>query len=275
MKKLVFLAMAVFAFASVAGATTFLFSNSTDVTLNSVTYQEGDLIEYNTDTGGASLYFSALASGWSSPDIDAVHVLSNGNIILSMESDETYGGVTYENGSLVEFNPVNNEASLYFNVDLFSSSAENIDAMSLTPTGNLILSTSNLATLGGLGFGPGDLVEYDPIADVATLLFDGDNFKLGEDIDAVHFLANGNVVLSTENDAIIGFGTNWQINLEDGDLIEYNVLTGTASLYFDESEAVTEHGFDPVADVDAVYIIPEPMTVCLLGLGGLMLRKKK
>lgn len=269
MKKLVLLTMVTLLCVSAAQAGTILFSNSTGITLNSVTYEEGDLIEYDTDTGDASLFFSA--SNWfSSPDIDAVHVLSNGNIILSMENNETYDGTTYSDGSLVEFNPNNGDASLYFDGDLFSGS-EDIDAMSLTPTGNLILSTSTGATLGGLGFSPGDLVEYDPDTDIATLLFDGDNFKLGEDIDAVHFLANGNIILSTENDATLGDGTVWEIDFEDGDLVEYDFVTETASLYFDESEV--GGGFDP--DIDAVYIVPEPATLAILGLGGLLIRRNR
>ncbi|MHC4552040.1 MAG: PEP-CTERM sorting domain-containing protein [Planctomycetota bacterium] len=270
MRKLVLLTMIIVAFAATADAGTILFSNSTDITLGGVVYTEGDLIEYDTLTGDASSFFSASDAGFQSPDIDAVHVLLNGNIILSMENDETYGGVEYKDGDLVEFNPNNGNASLYFSVALIGN--KDIDAMSLTSTGNLILSTSLSATLAGVSFGNGDLVEYNPGTGVAELLFDGsDLFKLTEDIDAVHFLDNGNIVLSTENDATLGDGTAWELDFEDGDLVEYNFLTETASLYFDESAVGS--GFD--VDIDAVYVVPEPATMAIFGLGSVCLLRRR
>ena len=45
MKKLVLLTMVTLLCVSAAQAGTILFSNSTGITLNSVTYEEGDLIE--------------------------------------------------------------------------------------------------------------------------------------------------------------------------------------------------------------------------------------
>ncbi len=68
---------------------------------------------------------------------------------------------------------------------------------------SLILSTVSTATLGGLTFGDDDLVEYDPGSDTATLFFDG-LFAGNEDINALHVLSDGHIILSTTSGATIG-----------------------------------------------------------------------
>jgi hypothetical protein len=59
----------------------------------------------------------------------------------------------------------------------------------------IFLSTIENATLGGLGFGNDDLVEYNSLTDMATLFFDGGTFFTGsaEDIDAVFFIESTQV----------------------------------------------------------------------------------
>lgn len=50
----------------------------------------------------------------------------------------------------------------------------------------LILSTDATETLGGLTFGDGDLAEYSPITNTATLYFDESLFGNNADIDGVY-----------------------------------------------------------------------------------------
>ena len=69
----------------------------------------------------------------------------------------------------------------------------------------MVLSTSVDATLGGVNFTEGDLVEYDIASDTAVIIFNGASLFGGpEDIDAVHILPSGNIVLSTETGATLG-----------------------------------------------------------------------
>jgi hypothetical protein len=55
-----------------------------------------------------------------------------------------------------------------------------------------------------------------------------------------------------------------------------NMLTG---LWVDDSafsiQLVDQTGYDPVIDNIAFTVIPEPATLLLFGLGGLLLRRKK
>ena len=153
-------------------------------TLGGLSFEPGDLVEYNPTTDTATLYFDqGLFS--QAENIDAVHILSNDNIILSTVDTATLGGLSFGTGDLVEYNPTTDTATLYFDVDLFTGS-ENIDAVHVLGNGNIILSTVDSATLGGLSFGAADLAEYNPTTDVATLYFDESNFTSAANIDAVY-----------------------------------------------------------------------------------------
>ena len=124
---------------------------------------------------------------------------------------------------------------------------------------SIILSTNATETLGGLSFYDGDIAEYDPATDTATLFFDESLFSADEDIDAVHILESGSIVLSTCGAATLG-----GLSFADGDLIEYNPTTYSATLYF------AEDLFSSNANIDAVHM-PEPATIAMLGLGCLVL----
>ncbi|HDY65080.1 MAG TPA: hypothetical protein ENH84_02460 [Phycisphaerae bacterium] len=175
-----------------------------------------------------------------------VATASSADLILSTDSTATLGGLSFSDGDLVGYDPATGIASILLNGDLFSGGEDNIDAAHLMADGHYVLSTTGDSTLGGLSFGKGDLVEYDPIADTATLLFDNTLFSAAEDIDAVYVRDNGNIVMSTVGAAQLGgllFG--------DGDLIEYNPTAGTASLLFDENL------FSGNEDIEAVHILDD------------------
>ena len=253
-------------FASPVSATTTILSvDVTTETLGGLTFRDGDLAEYNPSTDTATLYFNEDLFT-SDVEIDAVHVLANGNIILSTADVATLGGLTFEDGDLIEYNPTTDTATLFFNENLFIGD-ENIDAFHLLDSGNIILSIhENNGRIGGLNFGYGDLIEYNPTTDVATMFLDGSLFSTNADIDAAHVLANDNIILSTVDAATLG-----GLSFADGDLVEYNPTTNVATLYFSESL------FSDNADVDAVYVttLPEPTTIALLGLGCLIFVGRK
>jgi hypothetical protein len=247
-------------FASPVSATSIILSTDNTETLGGLTFGKDDLIEYDDQTDTATLYLDGTLFGGAA-DIDSVHVLDTGNIVLSTVAGTTLGGLTFGKGDLVEYNPTTDTATLLLNENLFSSAQPNIDAAYLLDTGNIILSTTGNATLGGLGFGKDDLIEYNPTTDTASLFFDGNLFSGNEDIDAVYLLAGGNIVLSTVGGATLG-----GLSFGAGDLAEYNPTTSIATLYFDENN------FASSANIDAVHIttLPEPTTIALMGLGCLI-----
>jgi hypothetical protein len=160
-----------------------LLSTSSDATLGGISFRDGDIVQYNIATDTATLFFSEdLLS--SDNDVDAVSLLANGNIVLSTVLGDTLGGLTFRDGDLVEYNPSLGTATLFFDEDLITGAGD-IDAVSVLPGGDIVLSTTQTVTLGGLTFRNGDLARYRPGLDTAVLFFDEDLFSADEDIKAV------------------------------------------------------------------------------------------
>ncbi|MCG8584064.1 MAG: hypothetical protein MI757_05070 [Pirellulales bacterium] len=201
-----------------------VFSPNGNIEIDGTTYGDDDLIEYNPTDGTATLLFDGrtLFSN-SNEDINAVHILDNGNIILSTVANATLGGLTFGDDDLVEYDPNTDTATMFFDGGaLFSNTSEDIDAVYITEEGTILLSTIGNATLGGLTFGDDDIVEYDPVADTATIYLDGATTftKTNEDIDAIHirYITAGNSAYwkldeSTGTTANDSSGNGWDATL--------------------------------------------------------------
>jgi len=224
-------------------ASSIILSTTSTETLGGLTFTDGSLAEYDPVTDTASLFFNeTLFAG--GEDVNAAHVLANGNIILSTTGSATLGGLSFTDGSLVEYNPVTDTATLFFDENLFSAN-EDIDAVYVMSNGHIILSTTGSATLGGLSFSDGSLVEYDPVANTASLYFNESNFSGGADINGVHVLSNGNILITTDRTETLG-----GLTFSDGSIAEYNPATDTATLYFNETL------FSNGADINAITLQP-------------------
>lgn len=236
-----------------------ILSTSTAATLGGLAFDEGDLISYDAGSDTSTLLLDGSLFSLSE-NIDAVHLLANGHILLSTQNGATLGGLTFGDGDIVDYDPLADLATIFFSETLFSG-AEDINGLSLLANGHIVLTTTTAATLGGLAFAEDDLAEYDPVNDLATLFFDGSNFSLGENIDGVHVLANGHIILSTDNDATLG-----GLTFNEADLVEYDPVNDLSTLFFDSSlfETAAEN-----IDAQAVSIAaaPEPSSLLMLGLG--------
>jgi hypothetical protein len=249
-----------------ADATEFVLSTNTGATLGGLPFNNGDLVLYDDVADTAVLVFSESEFA-ADENVDAVHFLANGNILLSTFDGATLGGLTFRDGDIVEYDPISDVATLFFDEDLFLGDV-NVDAFSVLGNGNLVLSTTVDDTLAGLSFLDGDLVLYDPVGGTASLFLSEAVFGgVDEDIDGVHVFANGTIALSTETSAAIG-GLG---NVLNGDVALYDPVAGTATLIFDEASFGTNE------DIDALYIgaVPEPGTGSLLALGLALLARRR
>jgi len=165
------------------------------------------------------------------------------SIILTTEKKAELAELKFRDGDLPNYDPETDTATLFFSEDVFAAN-EDIDAVHVRENGNIILSTRGKATIGGLTFRDGDLIEYNPATNKAVLFFDEDLFKKDEDIDAVHVLANDNIILSTTSKAKLG-----GLTFKKGDLVEYNPTEDTATLFFGMSLFQ-----DGSANIDGVYV---------------------
>jgi hypothetical protein len=159
-----------------------LLSTKSGASLGGLTFLDGDLVEYDPATDTAVLYFSESLFS-SDTEVDAATVLPNGHLVLSTQGTETLGGLTFRDGDLAEYDPVSGFATLFFNENLFAAS-EDIDAFDVLPDGSIILSTTNAASLAGVAFTAGDLVQYFPSSNTASIFFSGSNFTAIANIDA-------------------------------------------------------------------------------------------
>ena len=206
-------------------------------------------------------------------DIDAFHLLPGGAVVFSTSTDVTqgFGGIpSIKNGDLIEWDGV--EASLLFSeVVGFGGANSNIDAFSILPNGNWLLSTDLDATLGGLSFQNGDIVEYDPVADVATLHEGLDEATIftgipnsNADIDALNAGSDGKVIFSIRSSGIGRVGTGPTYGFADAprtDLFEIDPVTLEASLFLDGDGL-----FDGTArNLDAVALAESIVPECGLG----------
>ena len=181
----------------------------------------------------------AWASGLTASPVDT--------ITLSTDSAATLGGLSFADVDLAEYDPGTGTANLYFEGGLTTLNVD-ITAVHVLTNGHLVLAAKGNpdATLGGVTFQAGDLVDYDPVADSATLIFDG-NARFtdpSEKITSVHVLDNGHLILSTDSPANLG-----GLSFTDIDLVEYDPLTDTASLFFDGSPTTLN------VDITAVHVL--------------------
>ena len=232
-----------------SGATTspHILSTDSPATLGGLSFTDRDLAAYEPWTDTASLFFDGSLTTLSA-DIDAVHVLNNGHLLLSSSANTTLGGVSFENGDLVDYDVVANTSTLILDGSaLFTDPLEDIISVHVLDNHHLVISTDSPATLGGLSFTDRDLVEYDVATDTSSLFFDGSLTTLNQDISAVQVLSNGHIVLSPQGNTTLG-----GLSIAGGDLVDYDPLADTAELIFDGGVLFS----DPTETIISVHIGP-------------------
>jgi len=293
--------------ADVQAVTMYLTTRDTSkITLAGVTFERGDIVEYDTVAGTASLFFSGRQYFRNSDgdtgvaeNIDALYVYPDGRMLLSTDSTARLGASTlkFEPGDVVLFDMAADTASLFFDGNgtgsLFRTSGwnrgatEDVDAFHLMDNGHYLLSTSGDARLGAnhVSLKPGDIVEYDPVNDLASVYFASTLFRTaGGDpvgpaainVDGASML-DGDLLLSVaESTARLGAPPN-MLTFRDGDIVLYDRLTDEAFVFFSEDMLhCTERDIDGLSVLAMVEGpppgIPEPVTACglCLGLAGLV-----
>jgi hypothetical protein len=183
-------------------------SDDAGATLAGVHVDDGDLVEYDPQTGMASLYLDESVFG-TNVDIDAVEVLANGHLLVSFRRDETVAGTLYLDGDVVEYDPVGGTFSLFLSEALVGGA--DIDAFSVKFDGHYLLSANATFTLGATTFNDGDVVDYDPVSGAGTKVIDLDPRTVGgADIDVV---VNGGPLpcsdgLDNDGDGLTDFGSD-------------------------------------------------------------------
>jgi len=208
-------------------------------------FERGDVGQLETSTDVGSFFFSG-GNFANAENVDAIRLLPNGNLALSTAAAARLGQprLSFGDGDVVEYDFSTDTATLLLSESIFTANSD-IDGLHVRPDGTFLLSTDDTATLGtpGLTILDGDIVHYDPTTDTATLVFSEAAFGTDEDIDALHEMPNGDLVLSVERETGVSLGG---VTFGDGDLVVYHPGTGTAALFFAESN------FDDDENINAV-----------------------
>ncbi|MBT8484928.1 MAG: hypothetical protein KJO43_05065 [Phycisphaerae bacterium] len=163
--------------------------------IGGVTFGDGDVVEYEPATGGASVVLpeSWWTGGSTATDVNAVFLRADGQFVLSHANDsDTLGGLTFTDGDIVLYDPDGDVATLLVaEADLFDDGNGDVDGLHERADGSLLLSFDTDESIGGLNVRDGDIVEYDPATGGATVYFSEatfDSVDLGNDVNALSLL---------------------------------------------------------------------------------------
>jgi len=194
-------------------------SSTSGGNVGGVSFQDEDVLAYDTGTGLWSMFFDGSDVGLSvsGQEVDAFHLNPDGSLLLSLGAPDTLPDVgSVDDFDIVRFIPTSlgdNTAGsyeLYFDgedVEL-TTSGEDIDGLSMTLDGKLVISSRGNFSAGGISGGDEDLFIFTPTSLGATtsgtwaLYFDGSDVGLDdglndEDVTAAWIDSNGDIYLST------------------------------------------------------------------------------
>jgi len=204
----------------------------------------------------AALMFGAA---WLGKPADAHAII----LYLTFQVPSQFAGTEFHYGDIIKYDTETGQSSLFYDADDHYSKKEGrgIDALEVLPDGTILFSSVDRARLdafGGVQTDRNDVIHYDPVNHVATVVLDGlDHFtnKSGkatndENIDVIDVLPDGDFLFSTKNDAIFN-----GIEFDGDDIFRYDPTTNTASLFFD-GDILRENG-RPNFGIDAFDILPD------------------
>lgn len=227
-----------------APASAHLVSTTADEIIDGKNFFAGDIFAADKTPGNSGLYLSATIFDEDGVDLDAMAMLPNGHLLLSIGNDAgaTIAGVVVKDGDLIEYDPLGHTASVYLaELPTFGSNVD-VDAVEVLANGNLLLSFRRDETVAGTLYFDGDVVEYDPLGGSFSL-FLSEAVVGGADIDAFAVRATGHYLMSARDDVTLG-----GLIINDGDLFDYDPIAGTAFIVLSLDSRTSFGG----SDIDAV-----------------------
>ena len=238
-------------------------SSSSNGTAGTVSFNDEDILKYETATGNWSLYFDGSDVGLdisSGSDVAAFRMMSDGTILFSFVNPITITGLgSVDDSDIVRFTPTSlgeNTAgtfSWYFDgsdVGLTANS-EDIDTVGFAPDGRLLVSTTGSFSVNGVSGNDEDLVAFSPTSlgtttsGIWSLYFDGSDVDLNsnanEDINGTSVdPATGQIYLTTVGNFLVTgvSGTGGDIFICTPSSLGSNT-TCTFSMYW----VAANHGF--------------------------------
>lgn len=238
----------------------FVFSSANEITIAGKTFQHQDLFKYDPITQEVSLYFDGTvikALNNQPAGIDAVHIQSDGTLILSVSHDISLDGLTFRDQDLFSYDPNTQVASLLLNGDKIVPNPEEsvgINAVHVRRDGRIILSTNNTAQLGGIEVKASDVVEYIPSKDQARQLLSGLDYLPNENINALYY------------HGFIEEEVTTKVEIQQS-RVQYNRRTASSSM----DVAISNTGFDSLISHFKLVINTKDADVKVMNADGITL----
>lgn len=182
-------------------------------------------------------------------EIDAYYHGPVANAVYSLDVAVEFDGQLIQPGDVfyVDFNGV----TMFFDASAAGlPDSVNTDAVSYDPaTDDILLSFSNPFEIGGNIYLPGDVVRYDGAN--FDLFFDSEIIGPGVNLDGLHVLDTGQILMSFDADVRI----DGQL-YHDDDIIEHNPNSGAFVLNYGVRQ---QHSSWVAADVNALAATRRPM----------------
>ena len=242
------------------------------------TVENEDIVSYNTTSGTWSLIFDGSDVGLGALTIDGVARTAAGDILYSLSAAGNItglvggpSGAAVDDSDVIRFTPTSLGATTAgthtFHFDGsdvgLTTDNEDVDAISLTSGGNLVLSTLGTFAVTGVSGEDEDLITFTAtgLGSVTTgsyaMYFDGSDVGLStnfnEDVDAASLTPGGTVLLST-----LGAFSVTGVSGADEDVIEFTptstgaTTAGSYAMLLDLSAI----GIATGANVNAVEQVP-------------------
>lgn len=229
-----------------------------------------DVVAYDLSAGTWTWIFDGSDVGLGSFVIDGLAVLPGGDLLLSFTAAGTIGGISTDDSDVLRFTPTSlgsttaGTFSIYFDgsdVGL-STNNEDVDAIALTASGNLLLSTLGAFSVTGVAGEDEDLIQFtatslgSTTAGTYAMYFDGSDVGLtatSENVDGAGLDSGGNILLST-----VGAFSVTGASGSDEDVLEFTPATlgsttsGTYALFLDLSAL----GIDPTENIGGLEFVP-------------------
>jgi YD repeat-containing protein len=172
--------------------------------VDSLMYPGEDVLLYNKTLDDWSLYLDGSDLGLTQ-DIDAIHVLDDGSVLISFEDTQNLTGVGYVyEEDIVKFTPTSTGENTSGTWSMYLQMSElgvngNINAIYEDDQNHLIFSVDSFASIDWTMYYSGDLISYNEVTQEYGFYFDGsdEGMNSGDDITGFSGAGDGNLYMST------------------------------------------------------------------------------
>lgn len=183
-------------------------------TVGGINFADEDILSFNTGSNTWALVFDGSDVGMGANDIDALEMLTDGSILISLEREQLIASLgQVKDSEVVRFVPTSlgeNTSGTFFRyldgTDVgLTTSGEDVDAIAIAPDGRAVVSTLGAFSTAVTGDGKDLIVLDNGVLGDATsgtwaMYFDGTDVGLNEtseEVKDVWIAANGSIYLST------------------------------------------------------------------------------